>query len=1003
MKRIILLSAFVIVTISLIYSSLAIVERSSAFPQITLTFTKNYSNFDPSYKVLVDVSSIKLNITDERGRNYPYNFTSIPLGGLGNTFALTTLEPLMNGNYTLQVFAKDIVGNEINTTQTLDVEVPYMGIAIGSPPLSVSPKPVFDLVIKTEGDAYGCKYDSFPVIYSDASFTFQDLNPRDHAKLNFNNDSAKTFFGLQDGRESPIYLFCKDNESNRINPQILNISYDTTRPSISFLNDQIIITDTVGGKVLATADVLSNDKVVCRYGPLFNQTEDAEGIKFASTQSNFSEMTGFFGRSEDEANESQYSIKPETTIDLTDKVVNITTVYTFKINIACINRATLNLNDYGAQRVSATLPLTVIVNLIKPITIQKISPADFTAESLIFINLTTNRIATCSYKFNGTLAGILAASADERVHNASLGEFQDGSYDLDINCTGRAATSKNERFRITIDNTPPSQASVISPNATCTKELSADFDAVDNESDIAGYNYSIVGLDINDKFTSSNSVSQSNLNLSNQSSYSFTAVAINRAGLPGPSGQGNNIVYDPTGVLCDRRPPSIFIKQNTTATGVFVMLICIDSETECNNNSYSYLVSADSNCEGSFQPITYDAEKEIFGVLVTQEGYFCYEAEDLGGNKAKGSEKIKFQSSSNCYNSIEDGGETDVDCGGMSSCVRCDIGKKCGLDSDCVSLYCQGGLCQEPLCTDNLKNGYETDVDCGGSACGKCGANKSCISNSDCELNYCNALLLCDVPACNDLTKNGNETDVDCGGSACNKCALGKFCIENSDCVTSDCFGGECVQQPIPINQTQPIAPETGLLFKILKIIFLMLGVLGIFGGSGYLYYKKSKPKKPAPLSGAKSQTAVSEEKAIAKPRALTPEEKIRKLTVQEQMKREKEETSAKREKLFGLFGAPGKIPPKEAPNAPKLPAAPVRRITIPQIPKQQPAAAKKPEQKPEDIFGKLGRMKPREGKEAGIFEKLGLLKGQTEFEKLENIGKGKKAEEIEKLKKKRK
>ncbi|PID38679.1 MAG: hypothetical protein CSB49_04320 [Proteobacteria bacterium] len=47
----------------------------------------------------------------------------------------------------------------------------------------------------------------------------------------------------------------------------------------------------------------------------------------------------------------------------------------------------------------------------------------------------------------------------------------------------------------------------------------------------------------------------------------------------------------------------------------------------------------------------------------------------------------------------------------------------------------------QPTCTDTIKNGAETDVDCGGP-CSPCGLNKTCEVLSDCE-----SPLLCDTTA----------------------------------------------------------------------------------------------------------------------------------------------------------------------------------------------------------------------------------------------------------------
>ena len=70
-----------------------------------------------------------------------------------------------------------------------------------------------------------------------------------------------------------------------------------------------------------------------------------------------------------------------------------------------------------------------------------------------------------------------------------------------------------------------------------------------------------------------------------------------------------------------------------------------------------------------------------------------------------------------CDDEIQNGNETDVDCGGV--CGVCANGRGCGVDGDCASGKCTGNSCQAPTCTDGVKNGNETGVDCGGS-CDPC-------------------------------------------------------------------------------------------------------------------------------------------------------------------------------------------------------------------------------------------------------------------------------------------
>ena len=50
---------------------------------------------------------------------------------------------------------------------------------------------------------------------------------------------------------------------------------------------------------------------------------------------------------------------------------------------------------------------------------------------------------------------------------------------------------------------------------------------------------------------------------------------------------------------------------------------------------------------------------------------------------------------------------------------------------------CAGTPCGAPSCTDSIQNGNETDVDCGGGTCPTCGSGKTCLFNSDCTSGTC--------------------------------------------------------------------------------------------------------------------------------------------------------------------------------------------------------------------------------------------------------------------------
>jgi hypothetical protein len=140
-----------------------------------------------------------------------------------------------------------------------------------------------------------------------------------------------------------------------------------------------------------------------------------------------------------------------------------------------------------------------------------------------------------------------------------------------------------------------------------------------------------------------------------------------------------------------------------------------------------------------------------------------------------------------CFDSMMNGGESDVDCGGPCM-LKCPIGDKCGSGPDCASTVCTNNLCANPVptCLDGMPNGMETDTDCGGPTCGPCGNTKACVASTDCLSVSC-VSNVCVGTQCSDGAKNGAETATDCGGPTCTKCSLGKACVGNSDCVSNNC------------------------------------------------------------------------------------------------------------------------------------------------------------------------------------------------------------------------
>jgi hypothetical protein len=101
-----------------------------------------------------------------------------------------------------------------------------------------------------------------------------------------------------------------------------------------------------------------------------------------------------------------------------------------------------------------------------------------------------------------------------------------------------------------------------------------------------------------------------------------------------------------------------------------------------------------------------------------------------------------------------------------------------------------------PSCMDHIQDGSETDVDCGGKVCSSCADGMRCLVNADCQSGYCGLAGVndhrCFPATCNDGMKDGTETDLDCGGGVCPKCGPNKTCLHDSDCLSDCCIGGIC-------------------------------------------------------------------------------------------------------------------------------------------------------------------------------------------------------------------
>src|SRR5262245_28871072 len=88
-----------------------------------------------------------------------------------------------------------------------------------------------------------------------------------------------------------------------------------------------------------------------------------------------------------------------------------------------------------------------------------------------------------------------------------------------------------------------------------------------------------------------------------------------------------------------------------------------------------------------------------------------------------------------CIVQIHNGDETDIDC--SRDCSKCQIVDRSSLDADCDEATCNSGTCTALPCANSVKDGAETDVDCGGGTCRKCAGARACQVGTDCFSGMC--------------------------------------------------------------------------------------------------------------------------------------------------------------------------------------------------------------------------------------------------------------------------
>lgn len=269
--------------------------------------------------------------------------------------------------------------------------------------------------------------------------------------------------------------------------------------------------------------------------------------------------------------------------------------------------------------------------------------------------------------------------------------------------------------------------------------------------------------------------------------------------------EGQQIMTAPMNFVIDLTAPIIVFINSSPSTGdrytyslTELSAKWLIEDNESGIEIYNYSISEGYNQITDWIE-TSDDEETVRGLNLTngRTYYFNVKAMNAAGmwsvlGKSAGITVDLTKAPVSCLNSIMDGNETDIDCGG-SKCVSCQSGKMCESNIDCKTGYCNiNNVCSVPSCSDNLKNQGESDIDCGGPCALKCKENNDCFRDADCASQNCikNICVGRQNTCVNNVLDNG-ETDIDCGGVCATlksqKCTNGKSCESNDDCISGAC------------------------------------------------------------------------------------------------------------------------------------------------------------------------------------------------------------------------
>ena len=899
---IILISTLFLLSISYINASDYV--SNSNFPTITLEFGESVSLISAHVCCEDETQNFCNNDCDSSDPDIFANYSdgSISVTENGRIIIYRINNNFLNGNYRLLTTISDLLGNSAEFEISFLVNYSTMPITLLKPYEGCSNSSSFDLVIETEEEAncwynYNHDFNFDPNNFLLSPLYWMNFHSADkliHTKTNFTDDH-----NFPSNKGVSVYVTCNKSFDRSMHFKHFNLMWDDSLPIInySFIDGENILIDDKNQKYYTLwAQSLGGvgDKIGCEIQTLIDDNQPVYNPQFTELDSSVNNPLNI-------SNPWSYKTFNSRTIEYED-INDFNIPHNYLYNISCRNRAQL----FDDPKL-----LNITVKLNNDFTITKIKPDNFVTNPVEFIFRTSVSTRQCTKTVADPLLNLTSITLFDLgqikyVYSFSGLNYNDGEYTENITCESDL-TSKSLTYTFKVDSINPENLTVdIKPNTCSLSKIEFSAEADDSYSGIAYFNYTllnsaseIIVQDIVDADDADDI--EIDYDLTENETYTIKVWAYDGAGNSvGP--QTATIKATTADILaCDNTKPDVILTKIQEVGITYLNITCSDDSGCEDIYHYDLLTNITQDCNYSSQK----AFSDSFTYVIDQKTKVCVKAHDNNLNERLVSEIIDVQYGDHCENQVQDGTETDVDCGGVD-CPGCLINDSCVDDPDCVSGWCNDlGVCDDASCEDGVVNGFETDIDCGGVDCPGCLINDSCVDDPDCVSGWCNDLGVCDDASCEDGVVNGFETDIDCGGVDCPGCANGQQCNEDSDCNSGSCdlLYGECEgeinldddtdEDGMPDNWedlynldkydpsdadedndgdgstnlqeyyagTNPNIPDGIIKSKtnIISLVLLILGILLFLGGVGYLIYYSKTQKTLSPKSNQSLATQAAQ------------------------------------------------------------------------------------------------------------------------------------------------